>query len=142
MKDRFETFTILINRINRNIKKIKNKEMEAYNLRPIHTTCLYYIYLNPNINASKLYHKIEEDKALVSRALEYLQENGYLVADDIDNKKYRYPLVLSEKGEEVAKQIVTKVNSILDEVGLNSNERATFIAQLNEISIKLENVLK
>lgn len=142
MKDRFETFTILINRINRNIKKIKNKEMEAYNLRSIHTTCLYYIYLNPNITASKLYHKMEEDKALVSRALEYLQENGYIVISDIENKKYRYPLVLSEKGEEVAKQIVTKVNSILDEVGLNSNERATFIAQLNEISIKLENVLK
>ena len=28
MENRFETFTVLINRISRNIRKIKNQEME------------------------------------------------------------------------------------------------------------------
>lgn len=33
MQERFETFTVLINRISRNIRKIKNQEMAEYNLR-------------------------------------------------------------------------------------------------------------
>ena len=44
MQERFETFTVLINRISRDIRKIKNQEMAAYHLRSIHASCLYYIY--------------------------------------------------------------------------------------------------
>ena len=33
MKERFETFTVLIAKISRNIRKIKNQEMAEYNLR-------------------------------------------------------------------------------------------------------------
>ena len=40
MKERFETFTVLINRISRNIRKIKNQEMAEYNLRSSHISCL------------------------------------------------------------------------------------------------------
>ncbi|MGN1405332.1 MAG: MarR family winged helix-turn-helix transcriptional regulator [Erysipelotrichaceae bacterium] len=142
MTDRFETFTVLINRINRNIRKIKNREMEKYGLRSVHTTCLYYIYLNENITASRLYQKMEEDKAAVSRALEYLEENGYLVSQGTDNKKYRYPLILTDKGKQVAEEIVFRINAILNEVGLKEETRDIFIAQLSEISKNLENILK
>ena len=45
MKERFETFTVLINRISRNIRKIKNQEMAEYNLRSPHISCLYYLYM-------------------------------------------------------------------------------------------------
>ena len=34
MQERFETFTVLINRISRDIRRIKNQEMAAY---PIHS---------------------------------------------------------------------------------------------------------
>ena len=30
MQERFETFTVLINRISRDIRRIKNQEMDAY----------------------------------------------------------------------------------------------------------------
>lgn len=46
MEERFETFTILINRISRNIRKIKNQEMAACNLRSAHISCLYYLESN------------------------------------------------------------------------------------------------
>ena len=36
MTERFETFTVLINRISRNIRKIKNHEMAEYDLRSAH----------------------------------------------------------------------------------------------------------
>ena len=42
--ERFETFTVLINRISRNIRKIKNQEMAEYNLKSAHVSCLYYIF--------------------------------------------------------------------------------------------------
>ena len=44
MQERFETFTVLINRTSRDIRKIKNQEMADYHLRSVHVSCLYYIY--------------------------------------------------------------------------------------------------
>ena len=41
MDPRFETFTVLINKISRSIKKIKNQEMAEYDLRSVHVSCLY-----------------------------------------------------------------------------------------------------
>ena len=46
MEERFKTFTVLISKISRNIKKIKNQEMAEYGLRSVHVTCLYYLYFN------------------------------------------------------------------------------------------------
>ena len=51
MKERFETFTVLINRISRNIRKIKNQEMAEYHLRSAHVSCLYYLYTNKGLDA-------------------------------------------------------------------------------------------
>ena len=40
MQERFEMFTVLINRISRDIRKIKNQEMTAYHLRSTHISWL------------------------------------------------------------------------------------------------------
>ena len=70
MEKRFETFTVLINRISRNIRKIKNQEMAEFHLRSAHISCLYYLYASRGLTAAELCEKCEEDKATVSRALE------------------------------------------------------------------------
>ena len=54
MKERFETFTVLINKINRNIRKIKNQEMAEYNLRSAHVSCLYHLYSIEGLTATDL----------------------------------------------------------------------------------------
>ena len=54
MEERFETFTVLINRISRNIRKIKNQEMAEYQLRSAHVSCLYYLYLSERLTATEL----------------------------------------------------------------------------------------
>ena len=69
MKKRFETFTVLLNRISRNIRKLKNREMAEYNLRSAHISCLYYLYLSEGLTATELCERCEEDKATVSRAV-------------------------------------------------------------------------
>ena len=53
MKERFETFTVLINRISRNIRK-KKSEMAAYSLRSARISCLYYFYLTPGVTEADL----------------------------------------------------------------------------------------
>ena len=45
MEKRFQKFTVLITKINRNIKRIKTEEMDKYNLKSPHVSCLYYLFL-------------------------------------------------------------------------------------------------
>ena len=66
MKERFETFTVLIAKISRNIRKIKLQEMQEYNLKNSHISCLYYLYVSNGLTATELCERCEEDKATIS----------------------------------------------------------------------------
>lgn len=144
MKERFETFTVLINRISRNIRKIKNLEMAQYNLRSPHISCLYYLYSAQGLTATELCERCEEDKATVSRSIEYLEENGYITCTSKNAKRYKTPITLTEKGIEAGEKIAQKINRVLDEVstGLTEDERAAFYKSLAVISNSLDEVLK
>ena len=140
MKERFETFTVLINRISRNIRKIKNQEMAEYHLRSAHVSCLYYLYTNTGATATDLCERCEEDKATISRALDYLEENGYITCEMKTAKRYKTPLLLTEKGNAVGKKIADKISGVLDAVsdGLSEDERIAFYRSLSVISESLE----
>lgn len=144
MQERFETFTVLINRISRNIRRIKNQEMAEYNLRSAHVSCLYYLYTNQGATATDLCERCEEDKATISRALEYLETNGYLTCGSKNVKRYKSPLILTEKGSAVGKKIADKISGVLDavSVGLTEEERLAFYRSLSIISESLETVSK
>lgn len=144
MKERFETFTVLINRISRNIRKIKNQEMAEYNLRSAHVSCLYYIYTLENATATDLCERCEEDKATISRALEHLESNGYITRDTESAKRYKSPILLTQKGLEAGEKIANKINGVLDKIsdGLTEEERVAFYRSLSIISESLESVSK
>ena len=143
MQQRYETFTVLINRISRNIRKIKNQEMVEYHLRSAHVSCLYYIYVLENATATDLCERCEEDKATISRALEYLEANGFIIRD-ADAKRYKSPVLLTEKGREAGEKIANKINGVLDKisVGLTEEERVAFYRSLSIISQSLEALSK
>ena len=140
MKERFKTFTVLINKISRNVKKIKNQEMAEYGLRSVHVTCLYYLYSEGSLTATELCELCEEDKATISRSLDFLEKNGFTVCDDKNAKKYKSALTLSEKGSEVGKRITEKINCVLDEIciDLTEEQRTEFYRSLAIISDSLE----
>lgn len=144
MQERFETFTVLINRISRNIKKIKNQEMAEYNLRSAHISCLYYLFTNKGATATDLCERCEEDKATISRALDFLEINGYLFCQSKSTKRYKSPLLLTEKGNEIGKKIADKISCVLDIVSgdLTEEERVAFYRSLSIISESLEAVSK
>ena len=114
MKERFQTFTVLISKISRNIKKIKNQEMAEYGLRSVHVTCLYYLYAQESLTATELCELCEEDKATISRGLDFLEENGYIVCETKQAKRYKSALVLTEKGMEIADKIYTRHKKLTD----------------------------
>ena len=142
MEERFETFTTLINRISRNIRKIKNQEMADYNLRSAHVSCLYYIYKAGTIAATELCEKCEEDKATISRALDYLEKNEFISCQTQASKRYKSPLQLTDKGTVAGKQIADKIDGVLDIVsdGLTEEERYNFYRYLTIISNSIDAV--
>ncbi len=140
MQERFETFTVLINRISRNIRKIKNYEMAEYDLRSAHVSCLYYIYSLKGATATDLCERCEEDKATISRALDYLETNGFIARKPGNAKRYKRPLLLTDKGIEAGKRIADKIGGVLDSIGggLTEAERAEFYRCLSIVSESLE----
>lgn len=140
MKERFETFTVLINKISRNIRKIKNQEMAEYNLKSSHISCLYYLYVLEGLTATDLCEKCGEDKATISRSLDYLEKNGYLTCESQNTKRYKSPLLLTEQGMEIGKKIADKIDGVLEEVSvvLTEEERVAFYRSLTIISDSLE----
>ncbi len=140
MQERFEMFTVLINRISRDIRRIKNQEMAAYHLRSAHVSCLYYIYSLDGVTSAELCEHCEEDKATISRALDYLECNGFILRPCEGAKRYKSPLHLTEKGRAVGEQIAERIRSILDAVShtLTEEERAAFYRSLSAISRSLD----
>ncbi len=144
MDNRFEKFTVLIAKINRNVRKIKNQEMIKYELKSPHISCLYYLYCDETLTATELCDRCEEDKATISRSLDYLEGEGYLVCESKNAKRYKSPFMLTEKGKQAGETISRKINKVLDEisVGLTEQERVEFYRCLTVISDGLDDIAK
>ena len=142
MQERFKTFTVLIAKIQRNIRKIKTEEMAEYNLKSPHVSCLYYLYKTGPLTAKALCDVCDEDKAAVSRSIEHLEGEGYILCNSQAKKRYNSPFSLTEKGEIVAKGIVEKIDRILDaaSAGLSEENRVIFYQSLTLISDNLQKI--
>ena len=135
MQRRFETFTVLINRISRDIRKIKNQEMASYHLRSAHVSCLYYMYSLGSVTSAELCEHCEEDKATISRAVDYLETNGFL-RRDVDAKRYKSPLLLTEKGRALAETIYerhTVLSKMLIHLGVSEETAAADACRMEHV---------
>lgn len=136
MKERFERFTVLIAKISKSIRKIKNLAMAEYGLKSSHLSCLYYLRFSSSITATDLCDKCEDDKATISRSIDFLEKKGYLIRDNGGAKRYKSRLLLTEVGKKVADIIAEKVNRVIEEVGspLSEKERVDFYRSLAIVS--------
>ena len=141
MQQRFETFTVLISGINRNIRRIKAEEMEEFDLKSHHVSCIYYLYMQDGLTARELCDLCEEDKANISRALEYLEKQGY-ISRDAAHKRYRSPLSLTEKGREIGRRLADKIDKMLTAAseGLDEQDREIMYRSLEIISRNLQGI--
>ena len=139
METRYKTFTGLITRLMRSIRRIKTDEMADFQLKGPHVSCLYYLYDEGAMTAAALCEKCGEDKAALSRALETLCEGGYITRGD---RRYRSPISLTDSGRAVCEDIARRIDRVVEEAGagLSEEERATMYRALNTICSNLENV--
>ena len=142
MEGRFETFTILIAKVSRCIYKIKTGEMAEYDLKSSHVSCLYYLYKANSLTAKELCDLCGEDKANISRAIRYLEEQGYVYCQATAQKRYQSALLLTEKGNAVGKEITEKIDRILYDVseGVTEENRKIFYQSLAVICENLEKI--
>jgi len=141
MQDRFSTFTVLIDRIKRCIRKIKTEEMAEFDLKSPHVSCIYYLYRFEALTSKELAEICDEDKAAVSRSLDFLEENGFIFCENEMRKRYKSPFQLTQKGLEAGQKLVAKVDRIIEAAsqGLAEEERNTMYRGLAIIS---ENLLR
>lgn len=127
MKERFETFTVLIARINRCIHRIKTEEMSEFHLKSSHVSCLYYLYKATSLTSKELCDVCGEDKANISRAIKYLENTGYLLCESTAGKRYQSALTLTEKGRTIGERIARKVDRILSAASAELSEEHRLI---------------
>ena len=136
MEERFAAFTVLIAKINRNIRRIKTEEMAEFHLKGPHVACLYHLTTAGPLTAGELCDRCDEDKAAISRSLDFLEKEGYLVCDSSARKRYRSPLRLTEKGEATGRRIMEKIDRIVREAGsaLTEEEREELTRLLSKLA--------
>jgi DNA-binding MarR family transcriptional regulator len=139
MEERFENFVSSITNINRYISRIKSDEMEELGLKGNHTMCIYYLDKHPEgLTSTKLSVICEEDKASVSRTLNYLEETGFVVWNG--DQKYRANYYLTVKGRRTASKMNAIIKKVLDKVGdfFTEKQRDEFYGALQEIEKQLK----
>ena len=142
MQQRFRTFTLLNSQISRCLRRIKTEEMADIKLKSGHVSCLYYLYETGPMTARELCEICEEDKANISRSMEYLEKNGYLVPLPDETRRYKRRYTLTEKGLEAARLLDEKIERVLSIAGdgICEEDRTAMYASLAKISANLQRI--
>ena len=142
MFQRYKNFTVLITKISRSIKRIKAFEMEEINLKTPHVSCIYYLFKEGGLTAKELCDICEEDKAQISRAIDFLEDNGYVYCVENVKKRYKTQLFLTEKGMEAGRFVAAKIDNIMSNIDntLTEEERSFMYSSLSKISNRLEEI--
>ena len=141
MIGRFEQFCAAISSIQHSIARIERVEMEKYGLKGPHAQCMLVMERNPaGITAAELCGICEKDKAAISRTLAELEAAGMITRLDVNGKRYRSRLYLTEKGKMVAGQVDDRVHQAVSRVsrGYDVQTREIFVQVLNQIAGNLQ----
>ena len=142
MHQRFRTFTLLNAQISRCLRRIKTEEMADIKLKGGHISCLHYLYAVGPMTARELCDICAEDKANISRSMEYLEESGYLSPLPNENRRYKRRYTLTEKGVEAAVLIDEKIGRMLARAGegVSEEDRLVMYTSLAKISTNLQHI--
>jgi DNA-binding MarR family transcriptional regulator len=136
--ERFGKFTLLIDGIYKNIHKIKLDKAPFMGIKSVHIFWIYLLRRHPDgLTATELAARSEIDRSLVSRELQKLCADGYIMSVGGTGKRRNYNsrLVLTEKGLALAADIrrrAMEVQARADE-GIGEDELAVFYTVLEKL---------
>ena len=131
---RFEKFTLLIDGIHKSISKLKLDIAPTLGVKGVHVFWVYELFLHPEgLTATEIANVSRIDRSLVSREIELLLADGYIMSDGgRGNRKYNEKFTLTDKGCELAREITERVLGIQNAVnsGIAPEDLATFYKTL------------
>ena len=136
--ERFGKFTLLIDGIYKNIHKIKLDTAPDLGIKSVHVFWIYLLRKHPDgLTATELAARSEIDRSLVSRELQKLFADGYIMSVGGTGKRRNYNsrIVLTEKGMELAEHIrreAMTVQARADE-GISAEELEVFYTVLEKL---------
>ena len=145
MENRYERFTALITSIEKRIERIKSLQMKEFGLKGNQVQCIYYLRKHQEgLTPSEICKLCREDKAAISRTIKYLEERGLVFIREIENKKYRNPIKLTEKGADLGASIERIIEDKLQSasLGIKESEREMLYIMLGKINDNLNNICK
>ncbi len=145
MEQRYSTFSLLLINVTRCVQKIKNAEMAALGLKGTQVQCLFGLYNSPDgANLKQLCEICGEDKGMLSRTVKELTAQGLVYTDTAGGRRYKNPILLTEKGARIAGIVAEKISAFLEKgsAGLSDGERTQLYRSLSLISENLTEICK
>ncbi len=150
MLERYEEFTTKINLAYKYIMKIKTHEMNNLDLKAAHLNVIFYLGRHKDgLTASELCWLCKEDKAWISKNLNYLKKKKLVEKYNEDkDKTYRAKYYMTMDGLEVYNEIVNIITFISrkcaegctkDELEVFYKVFGIFISNLSEFYNRIEN---
>ena len=136
MVERFEKFSYLISELSKLLHKIESDELLELGLKGPYAIYILTLAKHQNgVCASKLSELCARVKADVSRAVAALIEKDIATKIISEDKKYRSPIALTEKGLLVAERISAKAKRAVEfaSEGVSDEERKIFYESLETI---------
>ena len=121
--------------------KLESEEMESIGLKGPYAIYLLTIARHPNgITLSRIAEISARDKADVSRAIAAMTEKGLIEKVGSDNKNYRAPITLTEKGNAAADRLKVLSNIAVECAGkdVTDADRETFYTVLEKIIVNIK----
>ena len=134
---RFEKFTLLIDGIHKSISKLKLDVAPTLGVKGVHLFWVYELSLHPGgLTAAEIASVSRIDRSLVSREIEALKADGYIVSDGgAGRRKYNEKFTLTDSGRTLAYKITERVLEIQNaaSAGIPTEELQSFYSTLEKL---------
>lgn len=138
--DRFLRFSFAIDRIAKNLQRIKNEKMARFDLRSMHLMCLFQLDKHPEgLTGAELSRLCQVDKAFVSRITGELCQADYISFSDTGSSRYKRKLILTENGKTTMHQIRTILEEAVNQItaGITEEQLLQFYGILEKLDTGL-----
>lgn len=148
IEERFYIFTQLIDGIHKSIHRIKFDFAPSFGVKSVHMFWIYELHAHPEgLTAAELANKSMISRSLVSREIERLQEEGFIVVHETargKRKSYNSRIMLTPKGHELAAAIQKEAMCIqnLANAGISEEDLIIFYRTLEKFHKNLQNVIE
>lgn len=146
--NRFDTFTLSIMALNRQVQQLKDTEMARFGLKGSYVMPMYFLGMHheDGLTSAELSKLCMEDKAAISRTLKKLESLNIVcpVNASPDKRDYRVKRFLSDYGYDIFQQMTSRIGNAVAEGGSGISEahKKILYKSLLTISNNLSNLIQ